>query len=101
MPPQQQTDEIIFAAFLQRREWSLKHGKLHTSKEHWALEASGRFCTPEAAEKLIPLGIIPFQDMLEDEEHAHAGLIAARMPSDDAETTLKGGVSFAVLRDRL
>lgn len=98
---EEQTPEILFAAFLDRREWSQKHARCHDPAEHERLRISGMFCTPEATEKLVTLGIIPFQDILENEEHEHAGKQAARMPLDDAETTLKGGISFAVLRDHL
>ena len=84
---------IEFEARMRRMEWSHKHAKTHPAREHEALEKSGRFLTPEAAVKLVPLGIIPVQDIVFSDESEHAGLEAPRMPTDDVEDVLKGYVN--------
>ena len=78
----------------ERQEWANKHAKTHSEREHLDLRASGLLVTPEAAEKLVPYGIIPVQDIVMNEESAHAALQAARAPSDDAETTLRRSVGL-------
>jgi len=74
------------AGAVERQEWANKHARLHSDKEHENLRASGLLVTPFAAQKLIPYGVIPVQDMVLSDESRQAGLEAARMPTDDAET---------------
>lgn len=93
--------EIWLAAYIERQQWSERHAKTHSETEHRLFALSGRFLSPAATEKLVPFGIIPFQDILEDEEVEHAGRLAARMPNNDAEQPLKGGISIALLRNHL
>lgn len=68
-----------------RQEWADRHAKQHSEKEHVALRKSGRFCTPEAAHTLVPLGIAPVSDITMSHEHEHAGMEAPRVPTNDAE----------------
>lgn len=74
-----------FSAERERSEWANQHAKLHTEKEHADFNKSGRFCTPEAAMKLVPLGIAPVSDIVLSAEHEHAGAVAPRTPIEDAE----------------
>lgn len=86
VPQEDYTQEVILAAEIKRRKWSQNHATQHTSAEHRQLALSGRHCTPEALEKLVPFGIIPVSDIVMDDESRHAGLTARRMPTDDVET---------------
>lgn len=79
---------IVDGAF-ERELWALKHARLHPQWQHDDFKRSGLFVTPAAAERLVPFGIIPVQDIVESVESAHAGLLAPRAPIDDAETSLK------------
>jgi hypothetical protein len=82
--PEYNTDpEVRLAVELLLREWAIKHNKKHTTKEQQHYAERGNLMTPEAAIKLIPLGIYPIQDLLEDDEVIQAGLEAPRAPSDD------------------
>lgn len=78
-------EEIKLAVEILLQEWTVNHNKRHTPKEHRNFRMSGRFLTPEAAEKLIPLGIYPVQDIVMDDEVRHAAAIAPRKPTDDVE----------------
>lgn len=79
-------DEVKWAVEILLREWSNNHARTrHTQREHENHRRSGRFLTPEAAAKLIPLGIYPVQDIVLDDEVRHAGLLAPRAPKDDVE----------------
>lgn len=69
-----------------RVEWRIKHDKTHTDAERRQLIASGRQCTPEAAQKLAPLGVYPLSDLVFSEETAHAMGTAPRMPTQDSES---------------
>ena len=68
-----------------RREWSVRHARLHTEKEHLSLALSGRSVTPEAAEKLAAFGVIPLVDMVMDEEVKSSLAEARAIPINDAE----------------
>lgn len=71
-------------ATVQRRNWSQWHAShSHTQKEHDMLAASGRFCTPEAAMKLAPLGIVTMSDNVFSVEHEQAQAEAPRTPVDE------------------
>lgn len=64
--------------------WAYNHRRKHSEKAHLDLRRSGRFCTPEAALKLSPLGIIPLEP---SNEMAHAMFEAPRAPQNDVEGT--------------
>lgn len=85
IPSPDYTAQVQLAALILRKEWSQKHAKQHTSAQHRQLQLSGRHCTPEALQRLVPFGIIPVSDIVFDEESEHAGLTAARAPFDDVE----------------
>jgi hypothetical protein len=70
-----------------RTEWSREHAKRHTSKEHRILALSGLWCTPEAAQSLAPLGVIPLTDMVMSEETEEALSESKPVPADDVEGT--------------
>ena len=86
VPDEEYTAEVIFAAEILRREWSQTHAKQHSQAQHRQLALSGRHCTPEALQRLVPFGIIPVSDLVFDNESEHAGLEATRMPTDDVES---------------
>jgi hypothetical protein len=67
------------------KNWATYHNRTHSSREHESFQKSGRFLSPEATEKLVPLGIIPVSDIVTDDEVRHAGLLAPRAPKDDTE----------------
>lgn len=76
-------------ATVARRNWSQEHArKMHTQKEHDALAASGRFCTPEAAYKLAPYGVVTLTDSFH-EENRSAQEEAPRIPENEPETPTK------------
>jgi len=80
---------VVDGAF-ERVLWAQRHAYSHAQWQHEDFKRSGLFVTPAAAERLVPFGIIPVQDIVENEESRHAGLVAPRAPIDDAETSLKG-----------
>jgi hypothetical protein len=69
-----------------RKNWSLKHAKLHTELEHQLLEKSGWWCTPEAAQRLASFGIVDIGALALSGEHSMAYLESESIPVDDAET---------------
>jgi len=75
--------EVRLAVDLEIREWAIKHNKKHSNKEHVEHIKKGRLMSPEAAIRLIPLGIYPINDLYYDEEIKQAGLEAPRAPQDD------------------
>ena len=77
--------EVQWAVEILLQEWALNHNKKHPQKQGEQLRSTGRFLTPEAAERLIPLGIIPLQDLAMDDESSHAGRLAPRAPINDVE----------------
>lgn len=78
--------EVQWAVEILLQEWALNHNRNARCKAAGeSLRRSGRFLTPEAAEKLVPKGIIPVQDMVMDDESAHAARLAPRAPNDDVE----------------
>jgi hypothetical protein len=85
VPSEDYTQEVVLAAELLRREWSQAHAKTHPESEHRSLALSGRHCTPEALQRLVPFGIIPVSDLALDAESEQAGLEAGRMPINDVE----------------
>jgi len=85
LPDWEYTMEVVLAAEITRRNWSQRHAKTHSDTQHRQLATSGRHCTPEALQKLVPMGIIPASDIALDEESEQAGLEVGRMPSDDVE----------------
>lgn len=79
--------EVQWRVEILLQEWALHHNKRHSDTEHDQFRKSGRFLSPEAAEQLIPKGIIPMQDMSVSEESAHAARLAKRVPTVDVEGT--------------
>ena len=75
-------------AVVMRKEWSDRHSKTHSTKEHEMLRKSGHLVTPEALERLVAFGIAPVSDIVLSDEHRHAALQANRTPSDDCERRL-------------
>lgn len=80
-------DMVSMYALGLRKEWSHNHAKTHSDWEHQALALSQRWCTPEAAEKLAPFGIIDIAGLALDEEVQQAYRQAHRAPDNDAEGT--------------
>jgi hypothetical protein len=87
-PHFEQDSEIQLAVILLLQEWRAKHNNTHKPQEHLHLHESGNLMTPQAAIKLIPLGIYPLQDIVADEEIAQAGREAPRAPQDDIRSKL-------------
>jgi len=81
-------DAVLHHARKLSRGWQITHNKSHPEHEHVALLKSGRWCTPEAAEILAPLGVIPLIDLVLDQEVNHAMRQAPRAPIVDAEDKL-------------
>lgn len=67
------------------RDWAKLHNSRHTLAQRIEHAKSGRLLTPEAAIKLIPLGIYPLADLTLDDEVIQAGMEAKRAPSDDVK----------------
>lgn len=81
-------------ATVARRNWSQQHAtRSHTQKEHDDLAASGRFCTPEAAFRLAPYGIVTLTDSFH-EENRKAQEEAPKLPTQEPETPLKPSISL-------
>jgi len=75
------------AASIEILEWRTKHNRTHSEKTHKSFRQSGRTCTPEAAIKLAPFGLVPIGDA-NDPEIRQALAEAPRAPTDDVQTTL-------------
>jgi hypothetical protein len=67
------------------KEWRRTHNKLHSEKEHKLLALSGRWATPEAAQRLAPYGIFNLKDLVLDNEVADALRSAPRLPTEGAD----------------
>lgn len=79
---------VIDEAARRRERWRELHTKrMHTEKEVELFAASGLTFTPEAANRLAPLGIIPMTDAVLNGEVASALLEAPRAPLNDVEGT--------------
>lgn len=85
LPLDQFTPDKVVTATIAREEWARKHARTHSSKEHELLKLSGMTCTPEAVERLTPMGIAPVSDMVISPEHAMAALEAPRLAKEDSE----------------
>jgi hypothetical protein len=72
-------------AKLKRDEWRRQHHGTHSAYQHRMLALSGATCTPEAAQRLSSLGIIPISDMVLDDEVSEALAEANSTPTDDVE----------------
>ena len=68
-----------------RKEWSHRHARTHSQRMHEALEASGLWATPEAAQKLASYGVIDLSDTILTDEHSDALMESSPIPVDDAE----------------
>jgi hypothetical protein len=75
--------EVRLAVDIEIKQWAIAHNKKHSEKEHIEHIKSGRLLTPEAAVRLIPLGIYPIDDLYFDDEIRQAGFEAPRAPNDD------------------
>jgi hypothetical protein len=81
---QQDRDSVLdytirVAATLRRKRWAFQHASTHSMAEHNDLIVSGRYMTPEAANKLVPLGVIPISDMIFDTATEQAAAEAPRL----------------------
>lgn len=87
VPPGHEPENSLIArlAKLKRDEWAANHAKEHTEREHHMLRLSGRFATPEAAEKLATLGTFSIIDLIIDDEVANALGTARSIPIDEIE----------------
>lgn len=81
-------DEVRATA--ERKNWSYRHARTHTELEHLRLVKSGRVCTPEAAQKLVALGIIPISDMIHDDDELIHSTGTAPRTLNDPEGTVEG-----------
>lgn len=80
------SEEHVNAYALQlRKGWSQTHAKTHSAHEHLSLALSGRWCTPEAAEKLAAFGTISIIDLVMDNEVNSALATSSAVPADDVE----------------
>lgn len=77
------SEEVRLAVDMEIKEWAKRHNKKHSQSQHIAHIKTGRLMSPEAAIRLIPLGIYPIDDLYYDEEIKQAGLEAPRAPIDD------------------
>jgi hypothetical protein len=68
----------------ERKQWAVKHAKQHPQHLHEQLRLSGNFALPEAAQRLQAFGIFSLNDLVLDNEVAHALATAPRAPQDDA-----------------
>jgi hypothetical protein len=75
----------VFAAITLQNQWRERHNKTHSSKQHLSLSKSGRWCTPEAAQKLSSYGIISLSDMILYDETEIALREVKAIPVDDVE----------------
>src|SRR5207237_149389 len=83
------TPRETIQATVQRKNWSKHHAKQHTDRQHKSLALSGRFCTPEAAQRLAAWGVIGIPlaiDAPVDGELRHALATAPRMPDNTPES---------------
>lgn len=77
------SEEVRLAVDIEIKQWTIAHNKKHTDQEHIDHIKRGRLMTPDAAIRLIPLGIYPIDDLYYDEEIKQAGLEAPRAPIND------------------
>jgi len=82
--PSYDSDEgVRLAVDILIREWATNHNKKHSPQQHIEHVRTGRLMTPEAAVRLIPLGVYPIDDLYFDPEISQAGFEAPRAPVDD------------------
>lgn len=79
------SQEKLLDSLLARREWSLKHARIHPEHQHKSLERSKRFLTPEAAHRLAAFGIVDLVGLSIDDEMIDAYALSKSVPTDDAE----------------
>lgn len=68
---------------INRRDWSFKHARKHSYRQHRLLQLSGRWLTPEAAYVLAAFGVVPVSDMVLDDEVADALAKSSPTPVED------------------
>jgi hypothetical protein len=78
-------ENVALFALGERKRWSQKHAKLHSSTEHRLLALSGRHLTPEAQHKLAAFGVIDVKGLVLDDEIEHALNSSSAVPQNDAE----------------
>lgn len=71
-----------------RMAWSWMHSEKHSPLEHYMLEQSGNWCTPEAAENLAPYGIFSLTDMVMSDEISDALRNAKSIPVKEVISVL-------------
>lgn len=88
VPPGHLPENSMIAklAYDAREEWRLKHSKTHSEMEHRMLALSGRWATPEAAQRLAALGIMSVVDMVIDDEVASALAEGSSIPEKEVES---------------
>lgn len=87
VPPGHEPENSLIArlAKLKRDEWAKKHALQHTEHEHMMHKLSGRFATPEAAQKLAALGTFSIIDLVIDDEITNVLGTARSIPIDEIE----------------
>jgi hypothetical protein len=87
IPPGHEPHNSLIARLgkLRRDEWRKTHHGTHTEQQHNMLALSGSFATPEAAQKLAQMGIIPISDMVLNDESEAALAEGSATPTEDAE----------------
>lgn len=87
VPPGHLPENSMIAKLAQNRrnEWALKHSKTHSEHEHNMYRLSGRFATPEAAQKLAARGIMSIVDMVMDDEVENALKEGKPVPIDEVQ----------------
>lgn len=87
VPPNHEPENSLIARLAKnkRDEWAEEHATQHTEHEHMMYRLSGRFATPEAAQKLAALGTFSVLDLVIDDEVSNALAEAKAIPIDDVE----------------
>ena len=80
-------DNVTLYALGMRKEWSHKHAKTHSQRQHDLLASSGHWATPEAVVKLVAYGVVNLGDGLINDEHEMALKESSPIPTDDVEGT--------------
>jgi hypothetical protein len=83
------TTDDLFAAMQIRKNWSIKHAKSHTEREHLNLAMSGMWCTPEAAQIFASYGVIALSDMVLFDESEDALRKSSPIPVKEVESVLR------------
>src|SRR5205823_20815 len=76
---------IAKLAFDRRQKWVDEHYRTHSEYEHRQHRLSGRFATPDAAQKLASFGLFSAVDIVIDNEVENALKNAPVIPTNDAQ----------------